>query len=105
MNKAQIGFHLVFIINSYAAKPVEKAGRRILLIMCLILQEISLKSSWWEGEGAGEGEGGGSREEEGRAPLPQLYERGTFGTFPSVRLIEGVRLIEVYKNCTMFFDD
>ena len=39
--------------------------------------------------------GGGGREEEGRAPLPQLYERGTFGTFPSVSLIEGVRLIEV----------
>ena len=28
MNKAQIGFHLVVIINSYAAKPIEKAGRR-----------------------------------------------------------------------------
>ena len=35
------------------------------------------------------------REEGGRAPLPQLYERGTFGTFPSVSLIEGVHLIEV----------
>ena len=43
--------------------------------------------------------GGGGREEEGRAPLPQLYERGTFGTFTSIRLIE------VYKNCTMFVND
>ena len=41
------------------------------------------------------GGGGREEEEEGRAPLPQLYERGTFGTFPSVNLIEGVRLIEV----------
>ena len=30
MNKAQIGFHLVVIINSHAAKPTEKAGRRTL---------------------------------------------------------------------------
>ena len=30
MNKAQIGFHLVVIINSYADKPIEKAGRRTL---------------------------------------------------------------------------
>ena len=51
------------------------------------------------------GRGGGDRGEEGRAPLPQLYERGTFGTFPSVSLIEGVRLTEVYKNCTMFVND
>ena len=51
--------------------------------MCLILQESSLELL------------GRGREEEGRAPLPQLYERGTFGTFPSVNLIEGVRLIEV----------
>ena len=49
--------------------------------------------------------GGGGREEEGRAPLPQLYERGTFGTFTSISLIDGVRLIEVYKNCTMFVND
>ena len=57
-------------------------------IVCLILQESSLELSWGEGD-----RGGGGREEEGRAPLPQLYERGTFGTFPSVSLIEGVRLI------------
>lgn len=61
--------------------------------MCLILQESSLELSWGEGDRGGGGEGG--REEEGRAPLPQLYERGTFGTFPSVSLIEGVRPIEV----------
>lgn len=30
MNKAQIEFHLFVIINSYAAKPIEKAGRRII---------------------------------------------------------------------------
>ena len=58
--------------------------------MCLILQESSLELSWGERD-----RGGGGREEEGRASLPQLYERGTFGTFPSVNLIEGVRLIEV----------
>ena len=28
-----------------------------------------------------------------------------FGTFPSVRLIEGVCLIEVTKNCAMFVND
>lgn len=60
--------------------------------MCLILQESSLELSCGEGDGGG---GGVGREEGGRAPLPQLYERGTFGTFPSVSLIEGVHLIEV----------
>ena len=55
--------------------------------------------------GGRSGWGGGGREEEGRAPLPQLYERGTFGTFTSISLIDGVRLIEVYKNCTMFVND
>ena len=58
--------------------------------MCLILQESSPELSWGEGD-----RGGGGKEGRGPAPLPQLYERGTFGTFPSVNLIEGVRLIEV----------
>ena len=29
----------------------------------------------------------------------------TFRTFPRVRLVEGVRLIEVCKNCAMFVND
>ena len=32
-----------------------------------------------------------------------LYQADTFGTFPSVLLIEGVRLMEVYKNCAIIF--
>ena len=34
-----------------------------------------------------------------------LYKADTFGTFPSVRLIDGVRLIDVSKNSAMFVKD
>ena len=34
-----------------------------------------------------------------------LYYVDTFGTFPSVHLTEGVRLLGVCKNCAMFFND
>ena len=80
VNDAQIGFHFVVVINSYAAKTVEKAGRRILPHH---VPNPARQLSWREG---GKG-GGGGGEEEGRALLPRLSERRTFGTFPSVCLL------------------
>ena len=56
MNKAQIGFHLVVIMNSYAAKPIEKAGRRTLPHRVPNpARELSLELSWGEGDRGGGG--------------------------------------------------